>query len=352
VPNDPVAAVLDDNGVGYVVDAGGRLYPVGGAPDRQITSTVPSGVDVVDFDLRPDGLSGWVLDDTGRVHGFGGVGSDRVQPPAAVRAVAAAATGTGGWVLDAEGQLWPFDGARLVFPVSTNASMAQAVDLDRVGSVYSPDFLTSDKARYVAAINKLFLGVDPNEIEIDLQVTELEQGAWRSELTEPMARSEHWSGASIDEMYRNALGREPDTEGRAYWLGEIGNGLQLQDLGTYFYGSAEYAESAGGTAAYVSDLYSVLLGRAPDLDGLAYWTDLLDSGRATPPDVAHGFYASIESRRARAADLYERIIGEPPTDEDRQHWAERLLAVGDAGVAAELAASSDYYRLVVDGPEP
>ncbi len=348
---EPVAAAVDDDGLGYVLSAAGALHTVGGSAPAQIDGSVGSGSSAVDLDLRPDG-GGWVLDSAGWIHGFGGAPSDRVQPPAAVRAIGAASAGPGGWVLDAEGQLWPFEGARLIFPVSTNASAGNAVDFDNVGSVYSPAFINSGDARFVSAIHQLFLGREPSTVEIDLDVTALEQGARRSGLTETMARSEYWSGASIDEMYRNALGREPDAEGRGYWLTEIGNGLQLQDLGTYFYGSAEYAAAAGGTEAYVAGLYNVLLQRAPDLDGLEYWTELLDTGQATPPDVAHGFYASIESRRDRAAALYRRILGDEPNDEDRQYWAERLLSAGDAGVAAELAASSDYYRLVVEGPEP
>ncbi len=349
--SDPVAVGLSDDGVGYVLNSTGSLHPVGGAPSLAIEGQLVAGAAAIDLDLRADG-AGWVLDDAGWVHGFGGGQSGRVQPPAAVRAIAAANNGSGGWVLDAEGQLWPFGGARLVFPVSTNATAGNAIDFDNVGSVYSPAFVNGDDARFISGIYELFLGREPSDVESDLDVTDLEQGARRSELTTVMARSEYWSGASLDEMYRNSLGREADAEGRAYWLGEIENGLQLQDLGTYFYGSAEYAAEAGGTEAYVAGLYNVLLNRAPDLDGLSYWVDLLETGQATPPDVANGFYASIESRRDRASALHQRIFGDSPSEEVREYWAEQLLALGDAGVAAEMAASWDYYRLVVDGPEP
>ncbi|MGI9596437.1 MAG: DUF4214 domain-containing protein, partial [Acidimicrobiales bacterium] len=266
--------------------------------------------------------------------------------------ISAAETGSGGWVLDADGQLWPFGGARLVFPVSTDASAGHAVDVDNVGSVYGPDFVNGDDARFVNSVYQLFLDRQPTIVETDLDVTELEQGGRRLDLTSVMARSEFWSADSVDEMYRNALGREPDPTGRSYWLTEIAAGLRLQDLGTYFYGSDEYANAAGSTEAYVTGLYQVLLHRTPDAEGLSYWVGLLDSGQAGPPDVANGFYASIESRRDRAARLHRRILARAPSDESRQYWAERLLSTGDAGLAAEMAASSAYYRLTVDGPEP
>lgn len=354
-----VAVSVDDNGSGYVADQAGRLFPVGGAPGAVLGSSVVAGATAVDIDIDPTdgGFTGWLLDDRGFVHRFGpaeapGQTPNRVFPPEAVRAVVSATYGGGGWVLDADGQLWPFGGARYIFPVSTDFSTPDAVDADHVGVLYQQRFLDGDDARFVASIHRLFQGRQPSVETIDLDVTGLEQGADRIDFTTVMARSEHWSGASLDRMYRDVLGREPDVEGRAYWLGQIADGLNLQDLGTYFYGSNEYATGAGSSDAYVTGLYNALLGRQPDSDGLAYWTDLLDSGSASPPDVANGFYASVESRRDRAASLYQQVLGTPPTEEARDFWADKLLSVGDAGVAAELAASSEYYDLAAAGGTP
>ena len=348
----PVAASIDDGGNGYVLAADGTLAAVGGAPPASIAGPAARAV-AVDLDMGPGG-EGWVLDAAGRLYGFGAVGgaTHRVEPPAAVLAVAAADSGPGGWVLDAEGQLWPFGGARLVFPVSTSVTTGDAVDVANVGSVYGPTFVNGDDARFVDAVYRLFLGREPSIVETDLEVTGLEQGREPQDITSFLARSEQWSGGIVDEMYRQALGREPDPEGRAYWLAQIAAGLRLQELGTYFYGSTEYAGRAGSVPAYVTKLYDVLLSRPPDEDGLAYWVQELTSGRAKPPDVANGFYASIESRRDRADRLARRIFGEPLPAGERDAWAERLATDGDAGVAAAMAASPGYYRLVVDGPAP
>ncbi|MEM7273233.1 MAG: DUF4214 domain-containing protein [Actinomycetota bacterium] len=345
-----VAAATDDGGNGYVATASGGLFPTGAAPSLPALSGSIDGAAIVDIDLSPDG-SGWALDDRGFIHRFGGdPASHRVFPPEAVRAVVAATAGPGGWVLDADGQLWPFGGARLMFPVATDATVADAVDADHLGMTYRAEFTTGDDARYVTAINRLFADRTPTVDELHLTVADLEQGIDREDLTAVLARSEHWSGTSLDRMYQDVLGRAPDAEGRAYWLGEIAAGLNLQDLGTYFYGSSEYADGAGSAAAYVTGLYRALLGRDPDADGLTYWVDLLEGGEAGPPDVANGFYASIESRRDRATRIHQDVMGTEPSGDDRDLLADRLLVVGDAGVAAELAGSSDYYRLVTEGP--
>ncbi len=349
--SDPVAASLGADGRGYVVSVDGDLHPVGGAPAAALDSPLPGGVRAIDLDVVVDGddtIGGWVLDSSGRLHGFGGKATTRVIPTEAAVAVAAADAGPGGWVLDRHGQLWPFGGASLVFPVSTNATAANAVDIDQVGNIYGQEFLDEGPAQFVTAVYELFLGRRPSEAELDLQVTKLEQGDDRSDLAAALATSDFWIGSKLDQMYRDVLGRDPDRAGKAYWLAQLDSGLTLADLGTYFYGSQEYANSAGSTEAYVTELYIVLLGRQPDAAGLASWVGQLDSGRAAPPDVANGFYASIESRRDRAGLLHQQILGSEPDSEIRERWAEQLLVSGDIDVAAQMAGSSDFYRLVTD----
>ena len=351
----PIAASVDDGGRGYVIDEGGVLHAVGGAAVTASETSAAPGVKAIDVAIDPqhDGEPrGWVLDQTGRLHGFGGAPSTRVTPLRAVVAVAAAGPGPGGWVLDTSGQLWPFGGARLVFPVSTNAAAGNVVDIANVGTIYRPEFVDGPDAAYVERIYELFLGRTATPLEADLQVTELEQGPGRLNLTATLATSEYWAGDTLDRMYADVLGRPPDDEGRTYWMQEIGSGLTLQDLGTYFYGSEEYAAASGSNESYVSGLYRILLEREPDSEGLAYWVGLLDSGEATPPDVAHSFYASIESRRDRSRALHQRIMGAAPSDEDAEEWAERLLAAGDVAVAAEMAASYDFYQQSTDGSSP
>jgi hypothetical protein len=347
--SQPVAAAIGDDGRGYILEGNGRLVPLGGAPRSAVSLSVGSAA--VDLDLdAPD--AGWVLDASGKLSGFGGRADRRVDALAPVVAVVAAEQEAGGWVVDRHGQLWPFGGARYVFPVSTSARAGDIVDADRVGLVYGAEFLAGGDARYLQRIHRLFLGRDATEAEVDLGAAGLEQGADRIDLTLPLARSDQWAGANLDRMYLDVLGREPDPEGRAYWMGEIGRGLKLQDLGTYFYGSAEYAKAAGTDETYIRGLYSVLLHRAPDEAGLAYWVEELASGRAQPPDVAAGFYASVESRRDRVTRLHQRILGTSPTRDRRDAWVERLPDLGDVGLAAEIAASSEFHRLAVDGPEP
>ena len=97
--------------------------------------------------------------------------------------------------------------------------------------------------------------------------------------------------ALIDDYYRVILGRAPEDEGIAYWYGEV---ARLAALGaaprevyvamaTYFLGSPEFTGTARTNAEFLETLYRAFFHRDSDAGGLAYWTGLLDAG--LPRDV-------------------------------------------------------------------
>ena len=146
----------------------------------------------------------------------------------------------------------------------------------------------------------------------------------------------------VNDIYGTALGRAPDDEGRRYWVDQLRNGMRVQDLGTYFYGSNEYYAAAGSPGAYVDLLYRELLGRDADAGGRGYWVAELQRG-ATPAGVAGGFYASQESRRDRVARLFLSVLGRDVDPGGHQYWADWLSDHDDIDLAANLASSEEYY---------
>ena len=128
-----------------------------------------------------------------------------------------------------------------------------------------------------------------------------------------------------------------------YWADRIRAGMRLTDVGVLFYGSLEYFQRAGGTnEGFVRQLYRALLLREADQAGVDYWTGLLRSG-STRGDVAGGFYGSIESRSGRVSQLYRAVLGRGPDAAGQAYWADRLLTVDDVDLAADLAASDEYF---------
>ena len=171
---------------------------------------------------------------------------------------------------------------------------------------------------------------------------------WRSRTeglsatTLAMARSEAYSGIIVTDLFRRVLGREPDANGMAYWLGVLASGTRVETVGTYFYGSSEYYSQHATPEAYVTALYQNLLHRNPDASGLAYWSYKLRTG-TEPPGVAHGFYASIESRRDRVIGLYRTILGRDPDAGGREYWADQLVRTDDIVLAVHLSMTNEYY---------
>ncbi|MGF1598275.1 MAG: SpoIID/LytB domain-containing protein [Acidimicrobiales bacterium] len=199
----------------------------------------------------------------------------------------------------------------------------------------------TDEGRYIDRTYQRLVGRTAS-------VTEVEQwhgriaGGEKLALTRQLVVSDYFAGQAVDDLYRRALGREPDGGGRGYWVGVLGSGVKLQSIGIWFYGSPEYHARAGGNHRdFVAALYRDILGRQPDAGGHDYWTAQLNSGVAGLDDVAAGFYSSLESRRARAASMHQVVLGTAPGAEVRDLLAARLLHVDDLVLAAEIAASPE-----------
>jgi len=93
---------------------------------------------------------------------------------------------------------------------------------------------------------------------------------------------------ALEELYVAFFNRVPEADGLAYWIGQTAAGRPLADSADAFYGAALlYPAQTGysasmGSAAFVDLVYRNVLGRTAgaDAEGLAYWTNALDSGAA------------------------------------------------------------------------
>lgn len=206
-------------------------------------------------------------------------------------------------------------------------------------------FANTAAARYISEIHELFL---------DRPATSAEQAAWiqavedgrRQDLTDGLALSDEWAGVVVDNLYRSALGRPADAAGRSHWRGQIVAGVRVEVIGALFYGSPEYYQASGGNnETFVAALYRDLLGRQADSEGLAYWAGQLADGSASTSDVAAGFYASVESRRSRVSGLYASVLNRGPDSAGHTYWADQLLTTDDVRLASELAASQESFSI-------
>ncbi|MGV6872556.1 DUF4214 domain-containing protein [Pseudochelatococcus sp. B33] len=111
-------------------------------------------------------------------------------------------------------------------------------------------------------------------------------------------------------LYQSAFDRAPDLDGLKYWIDVLDDGNDLAFVADRFIDSQEfriiYGESISN-AAFVDALYQNVLGRGGDEGGITYWNEELNSGRQSRTDVLIGFSESEENIIGVADELINGI---------------------------------------------
>jgi hypothetical protein len=145
---------------------------------------------------------------------------------------------------------------------------------------------------------------------------------------------------SIYRLYRAYFLRDPDTAGFMYWYLQVSVGTSLDQVSDLFAESSEFRTRYGNpdNFAFVELIYQNVLGRDPDAQGRDYWVGRLDAGlsrgrvmrffsesgeyqRETATGVPSGWRAGSNARTLLAA---LPVADEPPRlgyDRDLfRHW--------------------------------
>lgn len=159
----------------------------------------------------------------------------------------------------------------------------------------------------------------------------------------------------INGLYTSILGRAGDEAGVAYWSTLLsGQAATRDDVAAMFEATPEARAMSSKTvavaasyglkdASYIDTLYRNVLGRVADEAGLAYWTGLLSSGKATGAQIEAQLMASAEAQVVGAAQqagtfngindsqfidqLYANILGRAADETGKAYW-EELLSSG------------------------
>jgi len=167
----------------------------------------------------------------------------------------------------------------------------------------------------------------------------------RAAVAQGLIDTDEYRGLDVDRVFVKYLHRTSDPSGRTYWINALRGGRALWRFRAQLFGSNEYFSKAGGSnAAYVTQAYNDALGRNPDPSGQAYWTNKLNAG-AERGMVALQFINSAEARRRLVDDQFLRFLDRLPTTAEQAEWS---AAVSDAGgeqaLIADLVASNAYFN--------
>lgn len=92
----------------------------------------------------------------------------------------------------------------------------------------------------------------------------------------------------IVRLYKSVFGRAPDAEGLAFWTAQYAGGTSLESIASSFTESPEWNSRYGAelsNGAFVDAIYQNVLGRAGDPEGRRFWLDAIDTGRLTRVQV-------------------------------------------------------------------
>lgn len=84
----------------------------------------------------------------------------------------------------------------------------------------------------------------------------------------------------VAQLYVSLFGRAPEKDGFTYWVLQLENGQSIQRIAQDMYNVAPSREMypySLSNSEIISKFYANVLGRAPDADGLAYWTAQLST---------------------------------------------------------------------------
>lgn len=184
---------------------------------------------------------------------------------------------------------------------------------------------------------------DPSPATVDAALAELSDvgvGAWLADLQ----RSEAGRGATVDDAFDAVLRRDADAAGRAFFVGQLASGLSAPRLTASLLASGEhYARRGGGTNdGWLDALYRDALGRAADQAGKDHFLGRLQAG-ATRGSIAAHFVVGAEGRTVLVRRLYTELLRRTGDAQGVQLYAE-LLRTGSSveRIKAILVASGEY----------
>ncbi len=209
----------------------------------------------------------------------------------------------------------------------------------RLPDVANPTFTHRGQ---IIRLYKAYFGRLPDTTGLDHWVAARRSGLSLAAVSEAMATSPEFQAQYgvlsdtqfVDRVYRNVLGRGPDAQGLAHWTEVLARGNPRGSIMIGFSESEEFivatadAVEAVDTRGPVARLYRAFFRRDGDRDGLRYWIGAGLSYEA----VADAFAESDEFRRtygslsdAEFVDLvYRNVLGRDPDPAGRQYWVEQL----------------------------
>lgn len=176
----------------------------------------------------------------------------------------------------------------------------------------------------------------------------------------------------VDVLYATFFDREGDEGGKNYWLSEMAKGMDRNEVLAGFVNSKEFGgicedygiargtmEKDGssiynpGVRNFVLRNYTKALARDGELEGVEYWSHLINTKQSTALDAAESFFQSQEFKNKNLNDsdyvevLYETFFGRASDEGGKSYWLS-MLAQGNSRdwVLSEFSNSKEFSNIM------
>ena len=176
--------------------------------------------------------------------------------------------------------------------------------------------------------------------------------------------------AFIDTLYKIFFDRESDEEGKSFWMESLKKGTKRKDVVNNFIDSNEWCNicamygvrsgaathksqiASKNAEAFASRLYTCCLGRAPEDQGLEYWSVALTNQDRSGYEAAKLFFESEEFRNYRFSDaeylrrLYTTFMGRQPESKGFSFWMGQMVnGTSREDVLRSFAESDEFSQI-------
>jgi hypothetical protein len=221
------------------------------------------------------------------------------------------------------------------------------------------DPFDGEPAAYVKRQYQDLLGRAPSPQELQAGITMLDTKLG-GDLTNLLSHNPQRMGERfpVIRLYFAFFLRSPDVDGSKFWIAKRKAGTNLNSIASTFAGSNEFQTKYGNLSNqdFVQQVYVNVFERQPDADGLAYWTNQLDTHKKSRGQVMVGFSESNEyagngegslgksTGRVEASDVWLAIMKEKPSNEAlATYYASHIQHGGTQGTLAMLLMPTNGY---------
>ncbi len=158
--------------------------------------------------------------------------------------------------------------------------------------------------------------------------------------------------APISRLYYAYFSRIPDYEGLLFHIGSVKSGVPLSGVSEQFAQSPEFVNTYGALSNedFVTTVYSNVLNRAPDSEGLQYWKTKLDNNEMTRGEMMIGFSESDEFKASNFTStfvtmMYVGMLRRTPELDGFNFWKDSINSgVAPLDLIDDFFYSQEYHN--------